>query len=60
MDLPVSTFDVLLEKAESPVFDYANMVRAQMEGEVVIMEWQAGSGSPHHTTAAIRKRPAVQ
>lgn len=56
MDLPVSTYDVLLEKQESPVFNYASVVRAQMEGEVVIMDWQTGPGSRHHTTAVLRKQ----
>ena len=57
MDLPVSTYDVLLGNAESPVFNYTSVVQAQMEGEVLIMDWQtAGSGSEHHTTAVLRKR----
>jgi hypothetical protein len=56
MDLPVSTLDVLLERAESPVFDFASVVRAQLEGQVVIMDWQEGMGGDHHTTAVLRKR----
>ena len=56
MDLPVSTLDVLLERAESPVFDFASVVRAQLEGQVVIVDWQEGIGGDHHTTAVLRKR----
>ena len=56
MDLPVRTIDVLLERAESPVLDFADVVRAQMDGGVVIMDWQAEEGTAHHTTAVLRKR----
>jgi hypothetical protein len=56
MDLSVSTLDVLLEKAHSPVLDYARVVKSEMEGGPLIMDWQADSGAGHHTTAVLRKR----